>query len=120
MHRLPQTASPSGADRADDLGGVRGVAAEARSLCRQVRWIPRGAGIRLEDCDIIETENDSWRFKSRTDDHTQTRARAVSATPTSSDGASATARTHRSRGSKLDADVVCTPWGGQMGKVRIG
>src|SRR5262245_48004166 len=39
-----------------------------------------------------------------TDDHIPTRARAVSATPTSSDGASATARTRRSRGSKLDAD----------------
>jgi DNA replication protein DnaC len=54
-------------------------------------------------CDIVETGNDSWRFKSREDDHT-TRARAVSATPASSDDASATIKPRRSKGSPLDAD----------------
>ena len=55
-------------------------------------------------CDIVETGNDSWRFKSRDDDHT-TRARLVSAIPASSDETSATVKTRRSKGSKLDADT---------------
>ena len=54
-------------------------------------------------CDIVETGNDSWRFKSRDDDHA-TRARLVSATPTSSDGASANRSKRRTKGSLLDAD----------------
>src|SRR5262249_29741945 len=33
MHCLRQGASSSGADRADDLAGIRGGAAEARALC---------------------------------------------------------------------------------------
>src|ERR1700738_4311801 len=56
-------------------------------------------------CDIVETGNDSWRFKSRDDDQT-TRARTVSATPASSDGASATGRTRRSKGSLLGSDSI--------------
>jgi len=53
--------------------------------------------------DIVETGNDSWRFKSRDEEQTN-RARPVSATPTSSDGASASTTTRRSKGSTLEAD----------------
>jgi hypothetical protein len=48
-------------------------------------------------------------FKRRVDDHDPTRARPVSATSTRSDAASATARTRRSKESKLDADVEVAP-----------
>jgi hypothetical protein len=50
-------------------------------------------------CDIVETGNDSGVLEAAT-----TRARVVSATPASSDAASATSKTHRSKGSLLDAD----------------
>src|SRR6516225_8556049 len=59
MHRLRQSASSSRADRADDLGGVRGRAAEARSLCGPVRRLPRGAGVGLQTC-LVRFDNNKY------------------------------------------------------------
>src|SRR5439155_17385532 len=55
-------------------------------------------------CDIVETGNESWRFKHRDDDQA-TRARLASAIPASSDATSATSKTRRSKGPKLDPDA---------------
>jgi hypothetical protein len=60
---------------------------------------------RLTHHAISRNRKRGWRFKSRAaDEHPNTRAHAVAATPTSSDGASATAPTFRSKGFLLDAD----------------
>jgi hypothetical protein len=61
---------------------------------------------RLTDhCEIVETGNDSWRFKGRDNDHA-TRVRHVAATPASSDEACATVKTRRSMEWALRADRI--------------
>src|SRR3979490_1101592 len=66
------------------VAGVRAPALEHRAAALLGRLI--------HHCDIVETRNDSWRFKSREDDHA-TRTRLVSAIPVSADEPSATSKT---------------------------
>jgi hypothetical protein len=65
-------------------------------------------------CDIAETGNHSWRFKSRDDDHA-TRARLASAIPASSDETSATSKPRRAKGSKFGSDSFLMKFAGDCG-----
>lgn len=53
-------------------------------------------------CDIVETGDDSWRFKNR--DNDQASGVLASVTPATFDNAAATAKPLSSRGSRLHAD----------------
>jgi len=72
-------------------------------------------------CDIVETGNDSWRFKSRDDDHA-TRARLASAIPASSDETSATSKARRTKAHCLTQNVtgqlLADDWVGAIELVR--
>jgi hypothetical protein len=97
-------------DTWDVVAGIEG-AARRRQGCHQIlrRWIS-AHGLRSISATVGTVFGDakmttalldrpeSWRFKSRAHDHASTRARPVSATPTSSDGANANRSKRKTRG----------------------
>jgi len=64
-------------------------------------------------CDIVETGNDSWRFKGREDDHA-TRARLASTIPASSDETSATSKPRHEKGVKFASRLTSSRRGCQV------